>query len=129
MSGFTAWQSKLLGSCVEGLVRITGGECNTVDNLRVGHCGRIRLHARGGTQYGDLFVTSRTRAELSTGLLAHEKHHRDAQWRRYGLAFGPMYLAAEIRDVWIGRKPLNRYELAAEQASDWGGGYPRPDGA
>lgn len=126
MSRFTAWQSKLLGAFVERLVRATGGQCSTVDDLRVCRSGRVRLYARGGTQYGDAFVTGRSREELTEGLIAHEKHHRDAQWRRYGLAFGVMYLAAEVRDVWLGRAPYNRYELAAEEASGWGGGYPRP---
>lgn len=124
MSGFAAMQSKLLGSLIEGLVRLTGGKCDTVDDLRVCRSGKVRLYAKGGTQFGDAFVTGRE--QLTAGLIEHEKHHRDAQWRRYGLVFGPMYLWAHVRDVWIGRKPLNRYELAAEQASDWGGGYPRP---
>lgn len=126
MSRFTASQSKLLGALVERLVRATGGQCSTVDGLRVCRSGRVRLYAKGGTQYGDVFVTGRSRARLSTGVVAHEKHHRDAQWRRYGLVFGVMYLTAQVWDVWIGRKPYNRYELAAEEASDWGGGYPRP---
>ncbi|ADD40023.1 hypothetical protein [Stackebrandtia nassauensis] len=126
MSSFTASQSRLLGSIVERVVRATGGQSSTVDGLRVCRSGRLRLYGKGGTQYGDVFVTGRSRGPLSDGLIAHEKHHRDAQWRRYGLVFGVMYLAAHVADVWIGRKPLNRYELAAEEASDWGGGYPRP---
>ena len=38
-----------------------------------------------------------------------------------------MYLSAQITDVWWGGRPYNRYELDAEIASDFGGGYPRPD--
>jgi hypothetical protein len=125
MSGFGASQSRLLGALVERVIRATGGTCRTVDDLRVCRAGRLKLYARNGTQLGDSFVTAQSEAELSAGLLAHERYHRDAQWRRYGFAFALMYFAAEVSDVWV-RRGLNRYELAAEEASDWGGGYPRP---
>lgn len=120
---FTAAQSRLLGAVVERLIRVTGGQCATVHGLRVCREGRLRLHAKGGTQLGDTFVTEHEPERLRRGLIAHESHHRDAQWRRYGLVFGVMYLYAHLRDVVIGKKCCNRYELAAEVASNGGGGY------
>jgi hypothetical protein len=116
----------MLGGLVAGVVRATGGKNATVDGLRVCRAGWFKMYGRGGTIYGDTFVTPRDPSTLSSGLIEHEKFHRDHQWRKYGLAFGAMYLAAEVTDCWIGKKPFNRYELAAEKASDWGGGYDRP---
>jgi hypothetical protein len=45
---------------------------------------------RGGTTIGAVYLTHDT---LSAPVLEHEAVHR-AQWRRYGLAFIPLYLAA-----------------------------------
>lgn len=65
---------------------------------------------RGGTTLGAVYLT---RDALSPSVLEHEAAHR-AQWRRYGLAMIPLYLAA-------GRDPLrNRFEIAAGLKS---GGY------
>ncbi|GAA1688872.1 hypothetical protein GCM10009792_06130 [Microcella alkalica] len=65
---------------------------------------------RGGTTLGAVYLTHDA---LSPRVLAHEAAHR-AQWRRYGLAMIPLYLAA-------GRDPLrNRFEIAAGLES---GGY------
>ena len=65
---------------------------------------------RGGTTVGGVFLTSRT---VDDRVLAHERVHQ-AQWRRFGLAFIPLYLAA-------GRDPLrNRFEIEAGLAD---GGY------
>ena len=121
----------MLGAVVAWLIRRTGGSCVTVHGLRVCREGRLRLHAKGGTQLGDTFVTAQEPERLRRGLIVHESHHRDAQWRRYGLVFGLMYLYAHLRDVVIGKKCCNRYELAAEVASNGGGGYGclPPDGA
>lgn len=58
---------------------------------------------RGGTTIGAVFLT---RDALSAGILAHEAVHR-AQWKRYGLALIPLYIAA-------GRNGLtNRFEIEA----------------
>lgn len=58
---------------------------------------------RGGTTIGAVYLTSST---LSDSVLEHEAVHR-AQWRRYGLAFIPLYLMA-------GQDPLkNRFEIEA----------------
>ena len=54
----------------------------------------------------------------------HEKYHRDHQWRKAGLYFGPAYLVAEVVDVYVLGRPCNRFEVAAERASGGGGGYP-----
>jgi len=58
---------------------------------------------RGGTTIGAVFLTNDM---LSPGVLAHESVHR-AQWKRYGLAFIPLYIAA-------GRTATtNRFEIEA----------------
>lgn len=58
---------------------------------------------RGGTTIGAVFLTYDA---LSPGVLAHEAVHR-AQWKRYGLAFIPLYIAAGQ----VGRD--NRFEIEA----------------
>lgn len=95
--------------------------------------GRARLHrrggmlvadalpawafGRGGTTIGGVFLTSRT---VDARVIRHERVHR-AQWRRFGLAFIPLYLAA-------GRDPLrNRFEIEAGLAD--GGYVPRDPAA
>jgi hypothetical protein len=68
---------------------------------------------RGGTTIGAVYLTH---DRLTAGVLDHEAVHRD-QWRRYGLAFIVLYLAA-------GQDALgNRFEIEAglERA-----GYTRP---
>lgn len=58
---------------------------------------------RGGTTIGAVFLTHDA---LSAGILAHEAVHR-AQWKRYGLALIPLYIAA-------GRVAItNRFEIEA----------------
>lgn len=67
---------------------------------------------RGGTTIGAVFLTCDS---LAPDTLAHEAVHR-AQWKRYGLAFIPLYLAA-------GRQATaNRFEIEAGLRS---GGYVR----
>ncbi|MBX3090921.1 MAG: hypothetical protein KF801_00250 [Cryobacterium sp.] len=58
---------------------------------------------RGGTTIGAVFLT---RDALSEGVLAHEAVHR-AQWKRYGLAFIPLYIAAGQTGT------ANRFEIEA----------------
>lgn len=125
---FAGWQSRMLGELAEWSVTRTGGECATVGGLRVCREGRLRLHAGGGTQLGDVFVSPVDPARLRGSLIAHETHHRDAQWRRYGWVFGVMYLWAHLLDVVVRHECCNRYELAAERASGGGGGYGCLDG-
>ena len=58
---------------------------------------------RGGTTIGAIYLT---RTSTSEAVLAHERVHVE-QWRRYGLAFIPLYLAA-------GREATrNRFEIEA----------------
>jgi hypothetical protein len=58
---------------------------------------------RGGTTIGAVFLTH---SALSPGVLAHEAVHR-AQWKRYGLAFIPLYIAAGQTGT------TNRFEIEA----------------
>jgi len=70
---------------------------------------------RGGTTIGAIYLT---RANTGDGVLDHEAVHV-RQWRRYGLAFIPLYLAA-------GRDALhNRFEI--EAGLERGGYLPRHD--
>jgi hypothetical protein len=58
---------------------------------------------RGGTTIGAVFLTHDA---LSPGVLAHEAVHR-AQWKKYGLAFIPLYIAAGQTGT------TNRFEIEA----------------
>lgn len=58
---------------------------------------------RGGTTIGAVYLTS---VNVAPNILEHEAVHR-AQWRRYGLAFIPLYVSA-------GQNALrNRFEIEA----------------
>jgi hypothetical protein len=58
---------------------------------------------RGGTTIGSVYLTS---GNVTPAILEHESVHR-AQWKRYGLAFVPLYVAA-------GQNALgNRFEIEA----------------
>jgi hypothetical protein len=65
---------------------------------------------RGGTTIGAVYLTH---DNVSRSVLEHEAVHR-AQWRRYGLAFIPLYVAAGAV------ASRNRFEVAAGLAK---GGY------
>jgi hypothetical protein len=68
---------------------------------------------RGGTTIGAVYLT---RTNTSDRVLEHERVHVE-QWRRYGLAFVPLYLAA-------GREATrNRFEI--EAGLELGGYRPR----
>lgn len=58
---------------------------------------------RGGTTIGAVYLTH---SAISPGILAHEAVHR-AQWKKYGLAFIPLYVAAGRNGV------ENRFEIEA----------------
>jgi hypothetical protein len=47
-------------------------------------------YGRGGTTIGAIYLTS---TNVAAAVLEHEAVHR-AQWKRYGLAFIPLYIAA-----------------------------------
>lgn len=88
-----------------GLGRVTGTAGLTVIDLLPAWA-----FGRGGTTVGGVYLT---RDATSPAILRHEVRHV-AQWRRYGLAMVPLYLAA-------GRDPLrNRFEIDAGLSD---GGY------
>ncbi|WP_370566218.1 hypothetical protein [Cryobacterium sp. BB736] len=58
---------------------------------------------RGGTTIGAVFLTH---SALHPRILRHEAVHR-AQWKRYGLAFVPLYVAAGQDGL------INRFEIEA----------------
>ena len=67
---------------------------------------RGRSFARGGTTYGDTYVTGSSPATVTPERIRHELVHRE-QWRRWGLVFPLLYLLA-------GADPsTNRFEVAA----------------
>jgi hypothetical protein len=68
---------------------------------------------RGGTTIGAIYLTS---TNTSPSVLEHEAVHV-AQWRRYGLAFIPLYIAAGSPAL------TNRFEVEAGLEK---GGYVRP---
>jgi hypothetical protein len=68
---------------------------------------------RGGTTIGAVYLTSDLTA---AAVLQHEAVHK-AQWRRYGLAFIPLYVAAGSPAL------TNRFEVEAGLEK---GGYVRP---
>ena len=67
---------------------------------------------RGGTTIGAVYLT---RDNDDDSVLAHEAVHR-AQWRKFGLAFIPLYIAAGVD------ARTNRFEVEAGLES---GGYRR----
>lgn len=68
---------------------------------------------RGGTTLGAVYLTH---DNVSPNVLEHEAVHR-AQWKKYGLAFIPLYIAAGAP------AHTNRFEVEAGLAK---GGYRRP---
>lgn len=118
-------QSSNIGANVEIAVRITGGSCETVHDLRVCQEGWLPMHARGGTQLGTTFVWDEPPSNIQNRrrLVEHEKHHRDAQWAVYGYDFAWMYLIAELWDVRVMGRSCNRFEVAADNAVSGGGLY------
>ena len=75
------------------------------------HCPRWAF-GRGGTTIGAVYLTHDT---ISPAVLEHEAVHR-AQWKKYGLAFIPLYINAG-QDA-----RTNRFEVAAGLKK---GGYTR----
>lgn len=70
-----------------------GGTCERQSGLWVCFDVDSPLVRRGGTTYGDTFLTARPREVLSASLVAHEKEHV-RQWRLYGPAFSLLYVTA-----------------------------------
>ncbi|WP_236246931.1 DNRLRE domain-containing protein [Streptomyces sp. CC210A] len=83
--------------------RYLGYRCRVRYGMRV--CsGGLGLHSRGGTTLGTTFFTSNRNP--SPSLMRHERRHK-AQWKRYGLRFGYMYLRAGVNPC------RNRWERRA----------------
>ncbi|MER5458736.1 hypothetical protein ABT008_28600 [Micromonospora sp. NPDC002389] len=113
-----------IGRATRWLVTRTGGRCEYVYDMWACEQGRLPLgSASGGTMYVTTFVWRNSPQNMNDKLAAHEKHHRDEQWGRYGLLFPALYFRAEAIDVWIGGDGCNRFEKAAEVASGGGGSY------
>ena len=70
-----------------------GGSCEVQSGLWVCFGVESVLAQRGGTTYGDTFLTSRPRETLDADLVAHELEHV-RQWRLFGPDFALMYLLA-----------------------------------
>jgi RHS repeat-associated protein len=101
-------ESWLIGKGVEGLSWLTGGSCNTQQGLRVCESGWMSF--RGGTTYGDTYVTG-DKNDVTNNEIEHEKVHRDKQWRKFGSMFGLMYSIENLR-TW-GDPCRNTYENEA----------------
>lgn len=68
-----------------------GATCEVQGGLWVCFEVRSLLVQRGGTTYGDTFLTPDARRELDPGLLEHEAEHV-RQWRLFGPDFSVLYL-------------------------------------
>jgi hypothetical protein len=114
-------QSAGVGNLVKTEVERAGGQCKVVNGMMVCIGAPDYMYERGGTTYGDTFISPyKTWDELDTQpnygkdeLLNHEKYHRDHQWREYGVSFGRKYLAAEAASRANGY--TNPYEADAEK--------------
>lgn len=68
-----------------------GSTCEVQSGLWVCFEVRSLLVQRGGTTYGDTFLTPDARRDLEPALLAHEAEHV-RQWRLFGPDFSLLYL-------------------------------------
>lgn len=71
--------------------RADGASCEEQGGLWVCFGVDSLLAQRGGTTYGDTFVTGRAPEVLDPGLVAHELEHA-RQWRLFGPSFAVLYL-------------------------------------
>jgi hypothetical protein len=105
------WVATAAGAAWAGL--LGRGRMHRESGLLVADAMPSWAFGRGGTTIGAVFLTSRAQ---HADVIAHEAAHRE-QWRRFGLAFIPLYLMA-------GRDPLrNRFEI--EAGLELGGYVPR----
>lgn len=114
-------QSEGIGNMIKYEVERAGGSCKLVDGLMVCVGAPDHMYERGGTTYGDTFISnSESWNDFDSmsqhdrdELIAHEKHHRDEQWRKHGISFGRKYLEAEFHAQRGGY--TNPYEISAEE--------------
>ncbi len=104
-----------VGLAAAAVARADGATCERVvlpdgSALRVCHGARGRSYARGGTTYGDTYVTGADPRTRTADRLRHEAVHV-AQWRRWGLLLPLLYGIAELRAA--GDPTRNRFEAAA----------------
>jgi RHS repeat-associated protein len=105
--------SRVVGGAAWAAAKADGATCRNVSGLRTCYGARGWSYARGGTTFGDTYVTGPNRRARASDRIRHEKVHR-AQWRTYGWAFPVLYGRA-------GRNACrNKYE---KQAGLRGGGY------
>ncbi len=112
--------TRAVGWLAERLARARGAVCADVPapgggTLRVCAGAGRGACARGGTTYGEVFVTRRPLARVDPATVRHELVHV-RQWRRFGLLLPLLYALS-------GADPLrNRFE---QQAGLRDGGYVR----
>ncbi len=112
--------SRAVGRLAEALARRSGAVGADVPgpggtSLRVCAGAGPRVCARGGTTYGEVFVTRRPLSAVGPALVRHELAHV-RQWRRWGPLLPVVYLLSGV-------DPLrNRFE---QQAGLVDGGYVR----
>lgn len=90
-----------------------GGTCEQQGDLWVCSGSTSVLAQRGGTTYGDTFLTARDPQVLDDELVAHELEHV-RQWRLFGPSFTVLYLRE-------GSDPCENY--FEEEAGLLSGGY------
>lgn len=90
-----------------------GGICEQQGDLWVCFGSTSVLAQRGGTTYGDTFLTARDPQVLDDALVAHELEHV-RQWRLFGPSFTVLYLRE-------GSDPCENY--FEEEAGLLSGGY------
>ncbi len=118
--------TRAVGALASAAARASGADVVTLDAppgsagpaLRVcAGAGRLAPCARGGTTWGEVFVTRQPLASVRAPVVRHELVHV-RQWRRWGALFPVLYLLSEL-----GGGPLrNRFE---QQAGLHDGGYVR----
>jgi len=114
VAGLTLRCSAAIGAFARFVARRDGATCErrAVPEGVLWVCAgaRGRSFARGGTTYGDTYVTGSSPAATAPERLRHELVHV-AQWRRWGPVFPLLYALAELRAGGDPRR--NRFEAAA----------------
>ncbi|GAA4470888.1 hypothetical protein GCM10023170_088430 [Phytohabitans houttuyneae] len=102
-----------IGKAAHGYAKLGGGRCSNRYGLRT--CTNVSswMYPRQGFTVGDTYITGRSRKAVTRERIRHERIHR-RQWRKWGLAFGPMYFLGGSKAC------KNRYE---RQAGLRDGGY------
>ena len=110
VTGLNLRCSAAIGRFARSVARRDGATCTRTDAGLWVCAGARRCFARGGTTYGDTYVTGSSPATTTPERLRHELAHV-AQWRRWGLVFPLLYAVAELRAGGDPRR--NRFEAEA----------------